>query len=290
MERLTYTNSNGQSVALGNTARPFMLLFVDGTGSPTSTIQTQKAPFQDGSTYIDTVLEPREITFEVGIFGSDQAEVFSNRKTLCEVFNPKNGVGQLLYEYDGGSKLINATVEMAPVFPSGKENKATGYQKAMFSLLCLDPLWEDETATGYELSVSVPLLAGPIIFKPTIVFSALLNKTITIENIGDVSTPVKIIFYGPATNPIITNETTDEFIQVNKTLTDGQSLEINTAFGSKYVTLVDGSSRTNAFGFIDLDSTFFNLAVGDNTITYDADSGADSATMTISYKNKYVGV
>ena len=53
---------------------------------------------------------------------------------------------------------------------------------------------------------------------------------------------------------MISNETTGEYIKVNKSLAEGQKLIITTGFGNKKVIFDDGTTRSNAMGFIDLGS------------------------------------
>lgn len=114
----------------------------------------------------------------------------------------------------------------------------------------------------------------------------------TFNNDGDVETPVLIHYQGPAKNPFIQNETTGEFIKVNYDLEETDVLEINTAFGAKRVEVVGGDGgRTNVFHWIDLNSTFFQLMPGDNTLRYDSDEEADRerARVTVYWYNRYAG-
>lgn len=82
---------------------------------------------------------------------------------------------------------------------------------------------------------------------------------------------------------------TGEFIRVNRTIEEGYKLIINTAFGNKRVEIIapDGTV-TNAFHYIDLDSTFFSLDVGNTKIGFIADGGNPEVYVT--YKNRYLSV
>mgnify|MGYP002411558008 CR=1 FL=1 len=104
-----------------------------------------------------------------------------------------------------------------------------------------------------------------------------------IQNNGDVETAV---------NPKVINNNTGEFIQVNREVGADEKLIITTEFGNKRVTLKNTvtGEETNAFGWIDLDSTFFNLDVGDNLMSYSADSGQETAKVWIKWRNRYSGV
>ena len=111
------------------------------------------------------------------------------------------------------------------------------------------------------------------------------------ENVGDVPTPVQIEFKGPAQNPTIFNRTTGEFIAVNRELGPDDILFIDTAFGQKRVEIqrANGESE-NAFNYIDLASSFFQLELGDNLIEYSSNNDSTLTRVRVSYRNRYVGI
>ncbi len=287
MQKLIFTNADGQSITLGST-KPYLLLSITGTGAVETDVQMQKAPFQDGKTYIDTILEPRTIHIEIGILTTTQEELHQKRREIAKVFNPKLGPGTLRYEYDGGAKEIEAVSDLAPVFPAGSGNQAQGFQKALLSLVCPSPFWLETYEESQEMAAWIGGLSFPMQFP--LVF-AVSGQQVTITNSGDVETPVLIEFNGPAVNPRVDNLTTGEYIRVQRELLSGQKLVISTAFGNKRVTLVDvDGSESNAMHYIDLNSTFWQLKPGDNEVKYNADSGTDEATVLIKWRNRYVGV
>lgn len=279
--KLTVTSGNGLSMEIGR-SKPYILQVLDGTGIPSSDTETLKSPNQDGSSYVQTLLNEREIEVEMAILENEFPDLFTLKESVCAILNPKYRL-TVLYEYPGGSKEIIGHLSSEVIFTRGGMR---GYQKAAFTIECSDPMWTDDDDTGVVLAVSAPTFYFPLVFDPEITFSEAQNKTVTINNNGHVATPITIQFFGPSENPIITNETTGEFIKVNKTLAAGEVMIITTGFGQKSVT-IDG---VNSFGFIDPASTFFDLEPGDNVITYDADSGADSAEVIITYRNRFTGV
>lgn len=281
MRKLTITSENGLSMIIGRSL-PYILQVLEGTGIPSSDTETLKSPNQDGSSYVQTLLNEREIEVEMGIIESAFPDLFTLKETICRILNPKYRL-TMLYEYPGGSKEIIGHLASEVVFT---RQGRRGYQKAAFTIECSDPMWTDDEDTSVQLAVSSPQFYFPLSFDPTIVFSIIQNKTVTINNNGHVATPITIQFFGPSVNPVITNETTGEFIKVDKTLVDGEIMIITTGFGNKSVT-IDG---VNSFGFIDPASTFFDLEPGDNVITFDADSGSEDAAVIITYRNRFTGV
>ena len=111
-------------------------------------------------------------------------------------------------------------------------------------------------------------------------------------NEGDVSTGMRIRFtaLGTVSNPILLNVDTEEFIQINATMKTGDVIEINTKYGSKGAKLIRDSVETDYFRYIDVDSTFMQLAIGDNMFRYDAASGVNSLEVSIFYSKEFLGV
>lgn len=287
MSKVIFTNKNGQSIELINSA-PFLLLTIDGLGDVDADIQTQKAPFQDGSTFIDSVLNERPIYIQAVIMADDNESLIKQRQYLASVFNPKLGEGILRYEVAGVVRELKAIADNVPAFPSGPENRGHYFQKTIINLICPSPFWVEPYFEINEMAAWIGgmefLLTLPMLFAEQ-------GDQRTITNVGDVETPVEIEFYGPATTPTISNLTTGEMIKVKKNLTADEKLIINTAFGNKSVTLVDAFGvESNAFHYIDLNSTFWNLVKGDNVIKYETGSIENQAKVLIKFKNRYVGV
>jgi hypothetical protein len=284
MQRIIFTNARGQSVELKSSA-PFLLQSIDGLGDVDADIQTQKSPFQDGSTYIDSVLQERAISLEVAIL-ADKSTLLEKRQYLASVFNPKLGPGKLRYENGETVREIEAVPDAVPTFPSGKGNRLPKLQKALINLICLNPYWKSPEIT--EEPTFEPLFQFP--FEGVFEIGIQRDKRI-IVNDGDAPAPLYIEFYGPAVNPIIINRTTGEFIKVNQTLGENEIMKIDTTPGRKSVCFIqpDGTER-NVFNWIDPESTFFQLVVGENEIEYSADSDIQGAIVNISYRKLYNAV
>lgn len=280
--KFIFTNSKGQSIEFKNSA-PLFLKTYHGTGGSPVDIQTQKAPYQDGETVIDTTLEMRDMQLEVVILGKNTAEVMQYRRELSRVFNPKLGPGVLQLKAETGNYEIEAQPDGAPVFPGGSARGAL-YQECMIALLAPTPFWLDTYHESEEIVTWIGGMTFP--WRLPSGFALKGPKIINIVNKGDVETPVRIEFRGPATNPRVTNKISGEYIQVNRELLHGDVLVIATDFGAKRVEI----NGQNVFNWIDLGSSFWQLQVGDNVIEYSSDDQLESAAVTISYRNRYVGV
>jgi len=91
-------------------------------------------------------------------------------------------------------------------------------------------------------------------------------------------------------NPVLLNVDTGEYIQVNATMQAGDIVTITTDYGNKGVTLTRDGTTEDYFRYIDVDSTFMQLDIGDNVFRYDAAAGSDALEVTIYHNNNYLGV
>jgi hypothetical protein len=284
MRKLTFTNARGESVVLGD-SRPFLVTKLEGTGAVNADIKTQKSPYQDGETYLDAFLEPRQLSLEGAVLAKSREELFALRRKLAKVLNPKLGPGKLVYEYDGGEKEIKVVVDGSPVFP---DRTGQPTQKFLIDLFCPEPFWLDTFTISREMSY---VMGGFqfLLRLPTSYASRTFRRILTNE--GDVETPVKIEFKGPAQNPTVQNNTTGEFIRVKRDLGENDILYIDTTFGNKRVEIArEDGSKENAFHYLDLASTFFQLQVGDNELEYNSNNDSTKTRVTVKYRNRYVGV
>lgn len=276
LSNIKITNTNGESITLGNGA-PLFLERIDGVGSLGVELENQKSPNQDGLTYINNTFSSRDISIE-GIIISKQNpdEVMKIRRKIQKVLNPK--LGEVTIKYL--DKEIKAIVEATPTFPA--VGRGLFYQKYLINLICHSPFWLDPYYESSEMSY----IMGGIKFNLSLPtkFSNRGFKRRAV-NSGDVDTPVKIEFIGPATNPSVTNESTGEVIKVNRELGEKDILTISTSFGEKYVKI----NGDNAFHYIDLDSSFWSLIPGENILSYKSNNDSINTRVKAIWRNRYIG-
>lgn len=277
MQEVTITNKDGEQIILSNRA-PFFLEKIDGVGEVPVVIESQKAPRQDGSTYIDNTLGERVLNIE-GMILCDSKSLPLARRQLQKVLNPK--LEEVIITY--GGKEIGAIAESTPFFPGGRGSKGPRYQKFLLYLLCSDPLWRDPFFEGRDMSYLMGGLRFQLFLPSAFSFRGFSRKAV---NEGDVAAPVEIEFKGPAVNPTVSNLTTGEFIKVNRGLGETDILSISTAFGKKHVHI----NGENAFHYIDLESAFWQLQPGENVLSYESNNDSVKTKVLVKWKNRYVGL
>jgi hypothetical protein len=292
MQTLTFYNNRG-TIEI-NQIGDVKLMRIEGVSGITTSPLSISSPETDGSEVIlDTdgnvksYLTNRNITITAAIKKSSLTLLNQYKRTLVNIMSPKIP-SKLKYSNETYEKELDVVVELTPSF--SQTDNYTNFQVFFVSLIAHNPFWKDISDSNEILAISTPLISFPLVCEPTFALECDGENRVAIDNIGDVDTPVEIYFYGPATNPKVINETTGEFIEVTKILLSGESLYINTKKGSKQVLYNNGITETNAFSLIDIDSTFWQLKVGENIITYEATAGIETASMRVIYKNNFIGL
>lgn len=280
-EYLEFTNAAGATFRFGSPACG--LVSVEGLGDVDADIQTQTAPYQDGSTFIDAVLAPRFVNMEFIVRGGDYAEVSARRREMARTVNSKLGLGVLKYVSGDMVRIIDAVAESVPFFPDG-DARGVRWQRGTITFIAPSPYWKSTEITeepAFEALFEFP-------FEGEFEMGVQRNDRL-IYNDGDSPAPTMVDFYGPSDSPIIENLTTGEFIRINKRLEEGEIFRINTANSSVYYINAEGT-ETNVFNWIDLESTFFKLAIGENDITCHCAISNNQKDFDIYYNQLYNAV
>jgi|LFRM01.1.fsa_nt_gb hypothetical protein len=272
---LTYINSSGEQLTLRQ-ARPFFLTKIDGTGTTRQTVNTFKAPEQDGAFYISSTLDMRNITLEGTVMANTTEEAYKQRKRLLRIFTPKLQ-GTFIYH----DRMISCVVEEVGFMVSSYERAPNFF----ISLLCPSPFFEALEEIREELAMWSSLFSFELEIPGSGMEFGLRqpSQIITVDNIGDVSCGCEIVFkaLGTLTNPELMNVDTGEYIRINKTMNVGEELRVYTHFAGKRVVSVIGQTHTNAFYLLDTGSTFLQLEAGRNTLRYSDTNNMDLLEVSI---------
>jgi len=289
MAKLKYVNSDNKSIKLGNTA-PFLILTVDGLGSPQNEVYTQKSPYQDGVTATHSSLGPRNIVIEGKIMDSNRENRQAYRNKLLSVFNPKLD-GKLIIDLGNVKRQIDCIVEQAPYFSS---ESGQNHQDFSISLIAPNPYWQDISTIKEEIAIWRGAFEFPLeLFEEGIEIGFREPSLIAnVYNAGDVPCGMKIQFKAIATvvNPSLLNVNTGEYFKLNKTMQSGETITVTTHFQNKKIEVNQGGNISNGFIYLDVNSTFLQLEPGDNVLRYNADEGIENLEITIWYTPQYLGV
>ncbi len=269
-----------------------LLSHIEGLGIPESTSETTQSPTQDGSDIHGILLDDRIIRLQATIRAVDRKALYELRRKILRIINPKTynsktkKKGELLLFYTNDYKTyrIYASIEDTVDFKDRFGNN----DKAEIIFTAHEPYLLDDKNTMLLIKKFTGGLKFPLKLKTKF---AMVGYKRDYENDSDTDIPVKIRYFGPVTNPVITNETTGENIKVNRTLEKSDVLEINTEDGKQTVNIIKADGTTeNVFNWIDLERRdFFKLIVGKNVISYSGDDESHSGSIELEFSRKWVG-
>lgn len=292
-EILIYTNTSGGSITFGVGSIYHVNVSKDVTGLSdlADTIYSTSSNGQDGDTVIGVRIEPRDIVIKGKIRDDTKANQLTYRRNAVKILNPKIA-GTLTYQIGTYVRRIGAIVDGAPKFTHSGQ-----LQEFEVNLKCLSPFWEEERDRKEDIATWIGDWEFPCEIlrddEQSMIFGHHEESVIVdVFNSGDITTGMRVVFraLGALSNPLLFNVNTREFLKVNIDLAAGDVLTIDTNYGRKTVTLVHNGVTTNVYRYIDVDSTFMQLDVGDNLFRYDASSGFDNLECTIYFSQKYLGV
>ena len=290
-EKLTYINSRGETLEFSVTSVLHCNVSKDVTGIAgiDNTIYKTNSMGQHGDTYISQRYEARDITIVGHINSRDKDRVLELRRKVEKILNAELDA-KLIYTYKDFVRVIDCKVDGRPLFKSGKV-----FMQYSIPITCCNPFWREEAeakkdiaawVSSWEFDFEIPEEGIELGYRePSVI--------VNVYNEGDVKSGMRVEFraVGTVVNPVLLNVDTQEYLKlIDTTMVAGDIITINTEYGSKGATLTRDGEVIDYFRHIDVDSTFMQLAIGDNVFRYDAESGVTALEATIYHSNKYLGV
>lgn len=291
-ERLTYMNERGESIVF-SPASDYHVNFKDvsGLSDVRNEIYSSNSMGQDGDTYLGYRIEARDIEIVGHIKERDKIKTHEMRRVMNRILNPQYSA-MLIYELGSFKRVIGCTINDAPIF-----KRQAIFEQFTIQLSCLNPFWREEADTRADIATWIggfefPVPDGLELFEGWEIGYRQPSLIVNVYNSGDVKTGIRIVFraLGALTNPVLLNVNTQEFIKLNIELRAGDALTVSTGYGEKSVQLTRNGITTDAFRYLDVDSSYLQLAVGDNLFRYSADTGEQNLEVSIYHNNLYLGV
>lgn len=298
-EKLFFTNENGSTLefSVSSVFHCNVSKDVSGLSDVENEIYSTTGINQAGGTYLGYHIAARDIEIVGHINEMDKSIVREYRHQLNHALNPAYSA-VLVYQHDNFVRQIKCKVNSAPHFDVDGV-----FLRFTIRLLCLNPFWTDETETYTQIATWIGGMEFDTINGLQITNSAadpqwevgyrLPNLITNIENTGDATTGLTITFaaQGSVSNPGLIDVSTQEFIQVNMDMLAGEEITIKTGYGEKSVEFKNQSGVvSDVFRYLDIQSTYLQLAIGDNPYRYYAAAGEDNLNVTIKHSNLYLGV
>ena len=258
MYTLVVKNKYGQELELTHN-NAYAITSIEGLDPPDATINTTKNANTDGSEFNSSYLDNRQIIITMAI--NSPAE--SNRINLYRFFKSKMPV-TLFYKNSSRNVYITGYVKKPTIEFFNKK------QIAQIVIDCLNPYFinlknNEETISSIVAQFEFPFAVA----ADGVELSTITEDPVEALNVGDDETGAKFTIHATGTieNPTLYNETTNEQMTINVTLTDGEELVINTETRNKSAIIVKPDGTTvNVVGLINPGSTWLKLVPGVNSL------------------------
>lgn len=289
MRQITYVNSHGDSLTFGRTT-PFFLTDIDANSLGTSR-DTQKAIGQNGQTTQGIVYNPRTIILNLAFDGIldgkyDWGELRKNWKQIVKTFLPHEK-GTLYYQNAGGSYKIDCSPFDIPNF----ESVVATHSKFKLEMIADDPLWLAKQALVSRLGQVTGGIRFPLRYP--LQYGKWITNAV-IDNDTNLELPCVVELSTSASYVQVTNNTTGEFIKVDKALQNNQKLIIDTGACTvvivTYDTLGLETAREYANYKLTSDSRYFKLVCGLNNISIDNGVASSAIPASVTYYKRFLGV
>lgn len=244
---------------------------------------------QHGEYYTGSTLQPRTVSVS-GYVSASFNEFQKIKRELIQLINPLNE-----FKIIKGNHMIKGFPTSTIRFSHNENESYAGLHRFLIDFYCPIPFWNDSKETKANISywqgdfkfpLSIPKSKGIAMGhkNPSLI--------VNMHNPGDVETGMRIEFkaLGALETPSLFNVNTREYIKINKDMKAGEKIIINTNYGEKKVQLISKGETLNIMNYLDLESTFLQLSIGDNLFRYNAEQNLNNLQVNVCYNPKYLGV
>lgn len=271
-----YVNADGGEIVL-EYDHGYLINKPNGIDTVACKLNEAQGIDQTGTTVQSVNVQSRPVTVSGILVGEFQAE---NKDALLSVVRPDlDGRFYADDYYLDVRPTATPTIEARPVFAAFQ-----------FSLTAPYPYWQKDssakaTLSGVSYGFKFPWNQSRKYRFGTVVTAQFIN----VKNGGQVPVPYTLTFsaLNEVKNPQILDAASGKFIRLNKSLAAGERVVIEITHDRTYVTSsVDGECR----GALELTSSLYRLAVGDNVLKPTADEGLDNLQVSIDFAEEIVGI
>jgi frataxin-like iron-binding protein CyaY len=279
---LILENESGDRVDMTTTANNFMVSKIEGLSPPTGTISTSSYAGMDGSYLNNAFIEKRNVVIHFEMRG---VNIESRRHALYRAAKPSHYI-KVYYRTAGTDVFTEGYVETCEV------NHFEQCINGQISILCPDIYWyaTETQVAEYSQVIGAFHFIFPDDDNPFPIAKYNTQNIMTIKNDGDETGCTIVISGGPAKNPTLYNTETDEYMQIQGEIEEGDTITITTKTGNKTVTLEREGVTTNIINRLVSGSTWLTLREGENHFRLTAVGGTKNLKVQIIHRNAYLGV
>lgn len=295
VENIILTNEVTSAVLeLDMVSTPHYILNKVDWGQVESTHHQFKYVNQVGVYVTGTSLETRDVSVIGWVIADTEAQMSERKKMLNRFVNPQQRI-RINYREYSLEVLPNKSIQYSATVAENNEVMC----KFQISAFAADPLFKKSSENKVAAATTKGLFHFPLRIGvidngyPTIMFGLRQpSLIIDVYNAGAVATGIRVVFKAQGTlkNPSLINVETQEFFKINKTMVAGEEIIVDTNVGQKKITGKINGEESNYFKYRDFDSTWLQLAMGDNLFRYDAEENISGLEVFIYFYDRYLEV
>lgn len=275
----------------------FFIRKIDGLGAPIGTINVADYATIDGSRFISSRSNKRNIVFHLGFLEKPTIEAV--RISSYKFFPVKNEI-TMIFETDTKTVKIKGRVE------TNEPEIFTNDSGAVISVICPDPYFYSLTNNIISFSVLQKLFQFPFsnedLYIPLIYFGdVLVDAQQTIDYTGEVPVgfTMTIDSTGPAGTITVYNLQNREVMTIDNDIitsitgagiSAGDLITINTIKGQKSAILLRDGDEINILNAVVESANWFTLDIGPNPFYYTSEFGGQYLLFNINYQLLYEGI
>jgi len=280
MFTLKAENKRGRVIELtGNPS--YEVMSVTGLNPPNATVNMSAVANLDGKFFNSSKINERNVVIMLKI----NQPVESNRIAIYDYFQAKQYI-KIYYSNDIRDVYAEGYIDTMEC------DLFTENEVMQISIMCPDPFFKDVKESRIVFSQVIDLLEFPISTpREGIALSELdLVNRINIPTEHDTGIIMTLTATGYVQSPVVYNAETRRAFRLNLRMEPGDQIIVNTNKGEKSVLLFRSGGYINIINYILSNPDWFQLEAGDNVFTYEAQSGSEHLTVSITYRAIYEGV
>lgn len=258
-------------------------------GNVDVTHNTFQFPEQIGQYVSSTVLGSRDISINGWIIGDTEDEIKLKKVELSKFFNPFDEMEIIVDNYSIFGKP-SANVQYGKTLA---ENSVVAV-KFLLQIFCPQPLFLLSNAISVDVAETIGAFCFPLILKHEGIIMGYRKKSLFTDISNDGATSVGMIItleaLGTVNNPEFIDVNTHKRIRINKVLTAGEVVVINTSIGERSVIGIVNGNEINYLKYFDYDNEWLQIPNGLSTFTYrtyDISGEQDESYKKMSVNVKY---
>ena len=250
IKKVVCQNSRGNQVTFSYEF-PYFLETIEGVTEVDGKVNTITSAYGVGSKYVSSSISERNIV----ITGSVKRDnITEKRQNLYKIF-PKKDKGTLFYYEEDKEYKIEYYVE------SIEFAKSKVVDKFVISLICPSPYFTDLEESQVQMSNWIPSFEFPLEIpeETGIEFGYKnVNSLVTIENDTNIEIGMKIVFTASddVENPKLVNITTQEELEIEKSMTAGDVITVTTFINNKNIILTSNGEDININNYLKFGTKF----------------------------------